>query len=571
MAINLGGVNLQGAYNNSAGSTPLIALSGTVGGITIRDNAAPLGTSLLEVADSAGTPFVRLSATGIDGGTVNTADLNLAANSVGTGAGRIRANSPFVLGSYSATTAAYAFDYSAAETFGAFVGGGMNFSGTISATSTTFVYESFRGAPTITNNANVGFKAYTVLQALPLMLAGSLAGHAPVAPLIVNAGPNLRNTFTSARTTATAAAVNWAGQLSTTVAGAVMNCTNFTGFINAPKYSNVAGATINFGTIRAIHCQIPGVALFGSNAGTRSMTAYIGLDFDNMAAFGGNVTKVAVRSAQAAATNAYFLLHTGTAQSSLGGPLDFPNDFPNGVIIMGASGDFSMGYVGGTNGFYMQVNTPAVTQWRYSAPSANRLLMQTSTPATGEFNWNCYKFSLGAQTGAVGNQVGVFVAGTRDTSVAGEWSDFLLTQAGNITLNAAMSLVAGWTINAPSITLGTGTVTSAGALNIGGNVNQGSVNRFGVRILSNPSGGSGVNAALWVTDGNTQLDGDLTHTGTLVGLYGATPTAQSAAYTRNATIVESRTLFANASATIANNNAVLAALIADLQSRGFIG
>jgi hypothetical protein len=44
----------------------------------------------------------------------------------------------------------------------------------------------------------------------------------------------------------------------------------------------------------------------------------------------------------------------------------------------------------------------------------------------------------------------------------------------------------------------------------------------------------------------------------------------SAAYTRNATIVEDRTLLASASATTLNNNNVLAALIADLQDRGVI-
>ena len=42
-------------------------------------------------------------------------------------------------------------------------------------------------------------------------------------------------------------------------------------------------------------------------------------------------------------------------------------------------------------------------------------------------------------------------------------------------------------------------------------------------------------------------------------------------YTRNATIVEDRTLLASASATTSNNNNVLAALIADLTPRGVIG
>ena len=42
------------------------------------------------------------------------------------------------------------------------------------------------------------------------------------------------------------------------------------------------------------------------------------------------------------------------------------------------------------------------------------------------------------------------------------------------------------------------------------------------------------------------------------------------AYTRNATVVEDRTLLASASATATNNNNVLAALIADLQAKGII-
>ena len=48
------------------------------------------------------------------------------------------------------------------------------------------------------------------------------------------------------------------------------------------------------------------------------------------------------------------------------------------------------------------------------------------------------------------------------------------------------------------------------------------------------------------------------------------PTTQSAAYTRNATIVEDRTLLASGSATATNNNNVLAALIADLTAAGLL-
>ena len=83
------------------------------------------------------------------------------------------------------------------------------------------------------------------------------------------------------------------------------------------------------------------------------------------------------------------------------------------------------------------------------------------------------------------------------------------------------------------------------------------------------------NFALRVASGLTlvqalEIDGALDHDGSTVGFFGTTPATQPAAYTRNAAIVEDRTLLASASATILNNNNVLAALIADLQSLGVI-
>ena len=71
-------------------------------------------------------------------------------------------------------------------------------------------------------------------------------------------------------------------------------------------------------------------------------------------------------------------------------------------------------------------------------------------------------------------------------------------------------------------------------------------------------------------NGDTLIAGALNHDGSNVGFFGVAPAVQPAAYTRNATIVEDRTLLASASATALNNNNVLAALIADLQSLGII-
>ena len=78
---------------------------------------------------------------------------------------------------------------------------------------------------------------------------------------------------------------------------------------------------------------------------------------------------------------------------------------------------------------------------------------------------------------------------------------------------------------------------------------------------TNVTGAASVSGAL-------EIDGDLNHDGTNIGFYGVTPAARPAAYTRTATVVESRTLAANASATAANNNALIAQILEDLASTG---
>lgn len=56
-----------------------------------------------------------------------------------------------------------------------------------------------------------------------------------------------------------------------------------------------------------------------------------------------------------------------------------------------------------------------------------------------------------------------------------------------------------------------------------------------------------------------------------IGVFNATPVAQTAGYTLNATVVQDRTLLASASATTINNNNVLAAILTDMQAYGWFG
>lgn len=288
------------------------------------------------------------------GGLAAADDLDLAANTVGTGAGRININSPVVFGSYSATTAAYGFSYTATEVFAAaFVGGGLNFSGTISFTDPTMIYESFRGAPTITSAVAPTFNAYTVLQALPILVAGSGAGENPLPPLVLNAGPQVRNDFAGTRTVSTMAAVNWSGQVRSTISAGVMRATTHTGLRTAPSYSCVVGGTIDFGTIRGLWAQVPSVTFLGSNAGTRQMTAYYAVDVDPIGTFDGTAPVAAVRSAITPAAGQSFLINLGGADSDMGdgallscGTVQIAGDGPATLLSLGAADDAEIYYDG---------------------------------------------------------------------------------------------------------------------------------------------------------------------------------------------------------------------------------
>ena len=253
------------------------------------------------------------------GSPTNGEDLTLTGNP-GANPGFIRANSPIIFGAYSGNpSAAYGFSYTATENISAvFVGGGLTFSGNITFTNGTFIYESYRGSPAITTGVNPGFAAYTVLQSLPLFNAGSGAGHNPLSPLILNAGATVANSFVGTRTTVNSFGMNFSPQTRASTAFATMNVTNQTAVSCRPTFSTINLATANLGTIRGLHCQAPAVALFQPQTGVEGMTAYYGVDVTSIA-FGGNVPKVALRSSLASASNTSVRQNIGGAQRDFGG------------------------------------------------------------------------------------------------------------------------------------------------------------------------------------------------------------------------------------------------------------
>lgn len=442
------------------------------------------------------------------GGTAASEELALRGTS-NANLGLIRAQSPIYFDDVTPANALSPYsvhDQSTNAFTAAFIGGTFGDQRQITFTNALFIYETVRGSPNIQSLVNPAFAAFTLFQALPILQGGTSTTHNPLQAIILNAGPNFRSGTVAGTYTASAAiGVNFAPGLTPLASGRTIAVTTTTAVNCQPQWNTVAGSTANFGTIRGLHCQNPRQALFGSSAGTELMTAYYAVDVENIAL--GSAPVVALRSAitNGVAANR-FLQNLSTAPSDFGAGLVHLNDatpIQFGNVLNNA--DVSLFWnAGGTFDMFFWSTSDSI---RFSSPAADRFLIDTNGGNTvAEFNFNCARFSMGAQTGAVGNQVGNFVAGTRTTGVAGEWSDFLLTQAANITVNHAMSLVAGWTINAPGITLGTGSVTTAAALNVGGNPSN-ATNRVGLRILSNPSGGGGVNAALWITAGLAQFDG----------------------------------------------------------------
>ena len=349
-------------------------------------------------------------------------------------------------------------------TLGAFIGGGVLSNGTITYTSTTFIWALLQESKLYLANAGAGFAAFTLFNAIPQIRNGT--NNNTVQALILNNGVAHQSTGANAVTTSqTIGLSNSPNTRALTAGGSMTKTVGDTAVRHSPTFGTVAGSSIDFGTQRGLHLLNPVGALFQPTAGIETMTAYIGVDHEAIP-FGGNVTKRGVRSFLAAASNTRFIDGQGTAESDLRGSLNFPADLV-GVRYGAANPDWQEAWAAG--GFkYEQQVSGAGGQLRKSFPAAGRMLFDWNIDH--ELNINCQDgFSLGAQSGANGNQFGNFVTSARTIGVAGDWADFLLTQGGSLTVGGlAMGRVSAWVMNGISYANSTGSVTDADTLTVGG-------------------------------------------------------------------------------------------------------
>jgi hypothetical protein len=349
-----------------------------------------------------------------------------------------------------------------------FIGGGILSNGTVTYTNTTWIWALLQESKVYRAGVGPGFAAFTLFNALARI--ENFGNFDLVQALILNNGVRHARITSGTSTTVQNVGLSNSPSIQTTAVGAIMTkSTGDTAVRHAPGFSTVGFSTVNFGTSRGLHYFEPAVVLFGSAAGVENVTAEVAVDVEALPGF-GNIVKNALRSNIAAASNARVINSLGTAQSDLRGNLNFVGDLIG--VTFGASTDWSIGWAGA--GFlFEQQNTGAVEQFQKSFPAAGRMLFDWSNDM--ELNINCVDgYSIGAQTGANGNAFGVHVFGASATSVNGEYAQFNLTQAGNLTIDHTIGNLYAWNINPASITLGVGTLNGpVTGFNVGGMTTSG--------------------------------------------------------------------------------------------------
>lgn len=412
-----------------------------------------------------------------NGGTASADELVLF-GSTNAALGRIRIRSPLEVG-LNAGVGVEAGDQTAIRyrptftTGAAYIGGFIDSRADITYNNAVFVWGLLTEASVYRAAVAPGFAAFTLLNALATIT--NSGNFDLVQALVLNVGVKHQRSTSGTSTASQTIGVSFAASLQASVAGAVMTRTNAIGINMAPTWNtNHATATVNLGTITGLRCVAPAQALFGQSLGTENLTAYYGVDFTNIT-FTTSGDKVVVRSAMTDATDRFFLQNNGGARSDFGGGLLLDCGFIQcladniGLSLGAAGGDVIINW----NGSALEYDPAVGEDLRWSFAVGSHTLQSASFGTSSELRMGFDRFAFG-QTGAVGNQVGIFVAPARATTVNGEWTDFLLTQAGNITINHTMGAVYAWTLNSVSLTAGTGSITGeVGTLNIGGMTTSG--------------------------------------------------------------------------------------------------
>lgn len=420
------------------------------------------------------------------GGTAVSEELGLR-GSADAALGVIRHFSPQVIDDISASAIQFAIDWPATFSVAAFNGGLIRDGGTINYSNAFFIWGLLVEGRTYEAAVDPGFAAFTLFNALPKIINDG--NFDLVQALTLNVGIAHERQTAGTSTTTQTIGMNFGAQARATLSGAVMTYTSgMTAVQFAPTFSTVAGSTVNLGTLRGLHCFNPNVGIFQTQAGVENMTAYLGVDV-NAIPFGGNVLKVALRSAIASATNARFLQNIGTAESDFGDGDIHLND--NTAIKYGAG-------VANPDVFvFWNTATSALRFSPFFGTGGNPLdLVMTAADEVIFGGVGLGDIGIGFDVNAVvfggtlptpnSNNWFVQFAGPnlRQVQIGGEYSDILWTASGSIDVNGqTVSDLQAFKINSPAVILNGGTIDDISNLFVQSMPSFGATRTQALRVL----------------------------------------------------------------------------------------
>lgn len=418
------------------------------GGISIHDNATPIGSDLFDVADNAGNPYFAVSDSDIDMGLSSRRILQ-ALYGASTGRGGFELW-PDTITITTALSPLAMFQWTGTMTSNIAGGGGLgndSFGGFISITG-EFIY------------ADQGNLFNSGLLFNFAMTASLQASIGPLYTLIDQ--PTFRSISAGAKTVSQHNAVRAQPRWGPNTAGTITQTSAQLYFATASVDASGGAAAIT--TLEYFSCLAPTLT-GGGTIGT--------LNAISIANITGPTT---IRGIYSLMSSGQFIRHEGTAPVQLGGDLQLGAGTTFDWIISRAAANRADIATGDSlrfvNGSLQFVGTSG----------------QLSSSVNGEIQFDVTRLGFNVAPAAA-NWAFAFSAVARTITVGGDFANCLNTAGGNHTIDAALSTFTQWTVNAPAGTIGTGSLTDAANMLVQTAPSIGT-NRYGLLITSNPSGGT---------------------------------------------------------------------------------
>lgn len=483
-------VTLQQAYDQAT-AVPQVTINATPDPMTVDASVAGL---IFQVRDVANASLISMATTGssIVGGS-NAGNILALRGSTDAALGFVHLDSPVVLDfDYTPTGLFDIITYSpTVPSSGAVVTSFILMNPDITVDSGLFIASTVRELGTYRQTVAPGFAVQTVFLGQPT-LETTTALVQPNQSFMFASQALYENVGAGAVAThvPNITGMTHLCRLGTRVIGDTLNATAITGVVVGANYATVAGTTINFGTIRGVLMQNPALGLFQPGAGAEGMDAFIGVDVPAIA-FGGNVTKVALRSALTVASATRFIQNIGTAESDFGGGHVHLNDniflkFGNTVaapdlIWFWATAESKMAFstAFGVAGNPLYLHGTATDEWIFSQNSGGAFDIGIG------FDVNAVVFGTVLPTPNSNNWFVQFAApNLRQVQIGGEYSDVLWTAGGAIDVNGlAVSDLQAFKINSPAVILSGGSIADISNLFVQAMPSFGATRTQALRVL----------------------------------------------------------------------------------------